>query len=92
MRKGEPEFLMDFFDRKFNIHVEYINARQRFIGKLKGTDPEEKRKIIGTEFIRVFKESKRLDPSTTSPRERCIPMRSRALAPTLIPRPVNGLL
>ena len=47
----------DFFDRKFNIHVEYINARQRFIGKLKGiTDPEEKRKIIGTEFIRVFEE------------------------------------
>ncbi|WP_288986893.1 glutamine-hydrolyzing GMP synthase [uncultured Sphingopyxis sp.] len=64
MRKGEPEFLMDFFDRKFNIHVEYINARQRFIGKLKGiTDPEEKRKIIGTEFIRVFEEeSKRLGP------------------------------
>ena len=57
MRKGEPEFLMDFFDRKFNIHVEYINARQRFISKLKGiTDPEEKRKIIGTEFIRVFEE------------------------------------
>ena len=64
MRKGEPEFLMDFFDRKFNIHVEYINARQRFIGKLAGiTDPEEKRKIIGTEFIRVFEEeSKRLGP------------------------------
>ena len=64
MRKGEPEFLMDFFDRKFNINVEYINARQRFISKLKGiTDPEDKRKIIGTEFIRVFEEeSKRLGP------------------------------
>jgi len=64
MRKGEPEFLMDFFDRKFNIHVEYINARQRFLEKLNGiTDPEEKRKIIGTEFIRVFEEeSKRLGP------------------------------
>ena len=64
MRKGEPEFLMDFFDKKFHIKVEYINARERFIGKLKGiTDPEEKRKIIGSEFIRVFEEeSNRLGP------------------------------
>ncbi|MEC7382915.1 MAG: glutamine-hydrolyzing GMP synthase, partial [Cyanobacteriota bacterium] len=64
MRKGEPEFLMDFFDQKFHINVEYINARQRFISKLKGiVDPEEKRKIIGTEFIRVFEEeSNRLGP------------------------------
>jgi GMP synthase (glutamine-hydrolysing) len=64
MRKGEPEFLMEFFDQRFHIHVEYINARERFIGKLAGiTDPEEKRKLIGTEFIRVFEqESKRLGP------------------------------
>ncbi len=64
MRKGEPEFLMDFFDKKFHIRVEYINARERFISKLAGvTDPEEKRKLIGTEFIRVFEEeSKRLGP------------------------------
>ena len=64
MRKGEPEFLMDFFHQKFNIKVEYINARERFIKKLKGiTDPEEKRKIIGCEFIRVFEEeSNRLGP------------------------------
>jgi GMP synthase (glutamine-hydrolysing) len=64
MRKGEPEFLMDFFDRQFHINVEYINARERFISKLSGiTDPEEKRKIIGTEFIRVFEEeSRRLGP------------------------------
>jgi len=64
MRKGEPEFLMSFFDQKFNINVEYINARERFISKLKGvTDPEQKRKIIGREFIRVFEEeSLRLGP------------------------------
>ncbi len=64
MRKAEPEFLMSFFDEKFHIRVEYINSRERFINKLKGvTDPEEKRKIIGTEFIRVFEEeSKRLGP------------------------------
>ena len=64
MRKGEPEFLMKFFAEKFHIKVEYINSRERFINKLKGvTDPEQKRKIIGTEFIRVFEEeSKRLGP------------------------------
>ncbi len=64
MRKGEPEFLMNFFDNKFNIKVEYINARERFIAKLKGiTDPEQKRKTIGEEFIRVFEEeSNRLGP------------------------------
>ena len=64
MRKGEPEFLMKFFDEKFHIRVEYINARERFLSKLKGiTDPEQKRKIIGNEFIRVFEEeSKRLGP------------------------------
>ncbi len=64
MRKGEPEFLMEFFDHQFHINVEYINARERFISKLAGiTDPEEKRKIIGTEFIRVFEEeSRRLGP------------------------------
>ena len=64
MRKGEPEFLVEFFDKRFHINVEYINARDRFISKLAGiADPEEKRKIIGTEFIRVFEEeSKRLGP------------------------------
>ena len=64
MRKGEPEFLVEFFDKRFHINVEYINARERFINKLDGvTDPEEKRKLIGTEFIRVFEEeSKRLGP------------------------------
>ena len=64
MRKGEPEFLMSFFDEKFKINVEYINARERFISQLKGvTDPEQKRKIIGREFIRVFEEeSIRLGP------------------------------
>ena len=64
MRKGEPEFLMEFFDKEFHIRVEYINSRERFINKLRGViDPEKKRKIIGTEFIRVFEEeSKRLGP------------------------------
>lgn len=64
MRKGEPERLMELFDNKFHIHVEYVNARERFLAQLKGiTDPEEKRRLIGHEFISVFEEeSKRLGP------------------------------
>lgn len=57
MRKGEPERLMDLFERKFHIKVKYINARERFLSQLVGvTDPEEKRRRIGHEFIQVFEE------------------------------------
>lgn len=64
MRKGEPERLMEIFDQQFHINVEYVNARDRFLAKLEGvTDPEEKRRIIGHEFIQVFEEeSHRLGP------------------------------
>lgn len=64
MRKNEPEWLVDIFEREFHIHVEFVKARDRFVDKLKGiSDPEEKRKIIGAEFIRVFEEeAKRLGP------------------------------
>jgi GMP synthase (glutamine-hydrolysing) len=64
MRKNEPEWLVDVFENQFNIKVEFIKARARFIDKLKGViDPEEKRKKIGAEFIAVFEEeSKRLGP------------------------------
>ena len=64
MRKGEPERLMEIFDKQFHISVVYVNARERFISKLAGiTDPEEKRRLIGHEFIQVFEEeSQRLGP------------------------------
>ncbi len=64
MRKNEPEWLVETFERDFKIHVHYVKARDRFLAKLVGvTDPEEKRKNIGAEFIRVFEEeSKRLGP------------------------------
>ena len=64
MRKGEPERLVELFHNKFHIDVCYVNARDRFLSQIKGvTDPEEKRKRIGHEFIRVFEEeSKRLGP------------------------------
>ena len=64
MRKGEPERLMDIFDRQFHIPVEYVNARGRFLAQMEGvTDPEIKRRRIGHEFIKVFEEeSQRLGP------------------------------
>lgn len=64
MRKYEPERLVKLFQEQFHIPVEYVNARDRFLEAVKGvTDPEEKRRRIGHEFIRVFEEeSKRLGP------------------------------
>lgn len=64
MRKREPERLIEIFNNRFHINVEYINAGDRFLAKIEGiTDPEEKRKVIGGEFIRVFEEeSARLGP------------------------------
>jgi GMP synthase (glutamine-hydrolysing) len=64
MRKGEPERLMTLFNEQFHISVQHIQARERFVNKIAGiSDPEEKRKLIGHEFIRVFEEeSKRLGP------------------------------
>lgn len=64
MRKYEPERLLKLFQEQFHIPVEYVNARERFISALSGiTDPEEKRRIIGREFISAFEEtSKSLGP------------------------------
>jgi GMP synthase (glutamine-hydrolysing) len=57
LRKDEAESVMETFVGKFDMKVVKIDAQQRFLGKLKGIDdPEQKRKIIGTEFIRVFEE------------------------------------
>jgi len=54
MRENEPKFVEDTF-KKFDINFVSINARKRFLTKLKAiTEPEQKRKIIGKEFIRVF--------------------------------------
>lgn len=64
MRKGEPERLVKLFDEQFHIPVVHVQARDRFLKVVEGiSDPEEKRKKIGHEFIRVFEsESKRLGP------------------------------
>ncbi len=64
MRKGEPERLVEIFDKQFHIPVEYVLARDRFLARIEGIiDPEEKRRRIGHEFIQVFEEeSQRLGP------------------------------
>jgi len=55
LRKGEAESVMETFEGKFGMKVIKIDARERFMNKLKGvSDPEQKRKIIGNEFIYVF--------------------------------------
>jgi GMP synthase (glutamine-hydrolysing) len=57
LRKGEADSVMDTFAGKFHMNVIKIDASRRFLEKLSGvTDPEQKRKIIGNEFIRVFEE------------------------------------
>ncbi len=57
MRKDEAKKIKALFTEKFNIDLKYIDASERFFKKLDGvTDPEQKRKLIGEEFIRVFEE------------------------------------
>ncbi len=57
LRYGEEEQVVKTFKKNFKINLIYIDAKERFLSKLKGvTDPELKRKIIGNEFIRVFEE------------------------------------
>lgn len=57
MRKGEPEQVKATFSGKFGINLVFVDARERFMRQIKGvSDPETKRKIVGTEFIRVFED------------------------------------
>lgn len=57
LRKNEAKYVMDIYAQNFDMNIKCINAEERFLSKLKGVeDPEEKRKIIGKEFIEVFNE------------------------------------
>jgi GMP synthase (glutamine-hydrolysing) len=57
LRKGEAEQVHEMFTRVFHPNLIVINARDRFLSALAGvTDPEQKRKIIGAEFVRCFEE------------------------------------
>ena len=60
MRKNESESVVEVFKNQLHANLVYVDATERFLGKLAGVaDPEEKRKIIGGEFIRVCEEEAR---------------------------------
>jgi GMP synthase (glutamine-hydrolysing) len=57
LRREEPERVQQTFHRNLNIDLVYVDSTDRFLDKLAGvTDPEEKRRIVGETFIRVFEE------------------------------------
>jgi len=57
LRKNEEEKVRATFADAFNINLVYVDAEERFLSKLNGvTDPEQKRMVIGEEFVRVFEE------------------------------------
>jgi GMP synthase (glutamine-hydrolysing) len=60
MRKGESEDVVEVFSNQLKANLIYVDVTDRFLNKLAGVeDPEQKRKIIGGEFIRVFEEEAR---------------------------------
>ena len=60
MRKGESESVVEVFRGQLRANLIYVVAEERFLSKLSGVaDPEQKRKLIGAEFIRVFEEEAR---------------------------------
>jgi GMP synthase (glutamine-hydrolysing) len=60
MRKNESESVVKVFRDELHANLIYVDASERFLGKLENVaDPEQKRKIIGSEFIRVFEEEAR---------------------------------
>lgn len=63
LRKNEAEQVMENLSGKFGLNIVHVEAQDRYLSKLKGvSDPEEKRKVIGNEFIEVFSdEARKLD-------------------------------
>ncbi|MFH1414228.1 MAG: glutamine-hydrolyzing GMP synthase [Candidatus Omnitrophota bacterium] len=57
LRKDEPQQIKKIFRNLFHLNLDYVDRNKRFLVRLKGvTDPENKRKIIGDEFVKVFEE------------------------------------
>ena len=57
LRQDEPELVVNTFEKQFGMKLIKIDAKERFLSALKGvSEPEQKRKIIGNEFIKVFDE------------------------------------
>ncbi|MDQ3810299.1 MAG: glutamine-hydrolyzing GMP synthase [Chloroflexota bacterium] len=60
LRQGEPERVVDTFQRHLGMRLIHVDAADSFLGRLAGvSDPEEKRRIVGDEFIRVFAQEAR---------------------------------
>ena len=60
LRKDEAEQVLETFSGHFRVPLVHVQAQDRFVGRLSGVDdPEEKRRIVGEEFIRVFEEEAR---------------------------------
>ena len=57
LRKDEPQQIKNVFRNMYHLNLDYVDRSKRFLVRLKGvTDPEQKRKIIGDEFVKVFEE------------------------------------
>ena len=57
LRRDEPERVLSTFKQHLKMHVVYVDATDRFLERLEGvSDPEQKRQLVGNEFIRVFEE------------------------------------
>lgn len=57
LRKNEPEQILKVFRNMYHLNLDYADRSKRFLTRLKGiTDPEQKRKIIGEEFVKIFEE------------------------------------
>ena len=57
LRREEPQRVLEVFGRNLKFNLLYVDAEDRFLGRLEGiVDPEQKRRVIGEEFIRVFED------------------------------------
>ena len=78
LRENEAEQVVETFSGHFRVPLVHVQAQERFLARLAGvTDPEEKRKIVGEEFIRVFEEEARRLSSAPRP-ESASPASGRA--------------
>jgi len=68
LRENEAEQVVETFSGHFRVPLVHVQAQERFLSRLAGvSDPEEKRKIVGEEFIRVFEEEARKQSSAPGP-------------------------
>jgi len=92
LRAREEEMVQRVFGENFHVHLKYVDASERFLCALQGvTDPEQKRKIIGNEFIRVFEDAI-VEPAKTDHGSRITDHEFRFLAQgTLYPDVIESI-